>query len=115
MIKHGAGRVALVVSMWLAAACTDNPSIDGSKVPLITNPDCTQACKRLADLCGYAPTAEQCTTPAGDGYCDTRFDSDHLACIGQAPSCQDAWNCTNAAAPVDDAGDETATDDGPTE
>jgi len=97
------------------AACTPNPSIDGSKVAPITDPDCTQACKRLADLCGYAPTADQCTTAAGDGYCDTQFDTDHLACVGQAASCQAAWDCTNAT-PADDAGDDgAAAGDGGTE
>jgi hypothetical protein len=97
------------------AACTSNPSIDGSQVAPIVNPDCAQACKRLAALCGYAPTGDLCTTPAGDGYCDTQFDTDHLACVGQAASCQDAWDCTNAEAPADDAGDGAATDDAATE
>lgn len=91
------------------AACTPNPSIDGSKVAPIANPDCAQACKRLADLCGYAPTADQCTTDAGDGYCETQFDTDHLACVGQAASCQAAWDCTNAT-PTDDAGGEGGDD-----
>src|ERR1700690_2463309 len=90
---------------WIAAvgvmtfACHDNPNIDGSQVAPIGSdaspPDCPQVCTRLAALCGYAPGGD-CTDEAGAGYCDMQLNApDLLLCMGQAPSCQSAWDCVN--------------------
>ncbi len=117
-LSRGLGVVSLSTLVIWAWACTDNPHIDGSKVPKIGDPDagvaptCAQACDRLASLCGYAPPS--CTTDDAGGYCDVNFDSDHLLCVGQAGSCQEAWDCQNAP-PPGDAGDEGTTDDGATD
>ena len=81
------------------AACTTNPSIDGSTVPTIGSAQspasCADLCVRLRKLCGYAPV--DCTTADGGGYCAERFDPTHRVCVGQAASCKDALDCANDA------------------
>ena len=90
--------------MW---ACLDNPTIDGSTVAPITdpNPPCADypdgapgICTRIQDLCGYAPLGNDggCTNDAGTGYCDTQFAGSQptMQCIGTATSCQEVWDTT---------------------
>ncbi len=97
----------------LIAACKDNPNIDGSQVAPIANPTCAQVCERLTKLCGYAPTSD-CTDDEAGGYCDTSL-GNSLDCMGQAPSCQAAWECTNVAPPDTDASDDAASTDAASE
>ena len=85
----------------VAAACTDNPSIDGSKVSPSSS-DCPAVCGRLVSLCGYAPQGDDCTDADGGGYCDTQIAPDYLDCFASAPSCEDAWNCFDTVTPPDD-------------
>ena len=87
----------------LLVACTDNPTIDGSKVASSAS-TCAGVCKRLVDLCGYAPEGDGCTEPDGGGYCDTQMQG-YLECFATAPSCQDAWNCFNTVTLPDAGGD----------
>lgn len=89
------------------AACTDNPTIDGTKVAQ-SAATCEGVCNRLVGLCGYAP--EDCTDADGGGYCDTQMPG-YLDCFAKAPSCQEAWNCFNTVTlPGDDAGTDASGD-----
>lgn len=100
--------VAVVVGPGLlAAACLDNPSINGSNVAPINdpNPSCADypdgapgICTRIQDLCGYAPLGNDggCTNPQATGYCDMYL-TGALQCIAVASSCQQVWDTTPPA------------------
>ena len=104
--------VALAAALVGIAACTDNPSIDGSKVA-VSAATCPDVCKRLVALCGMAPS--DCTDDDAGGYCDTQL-TDDLDCMSTAPSCQAAWDCTTVVAADDDAStDDASTDDASTD
>ena len=102
--------VLAAAAVFAIVACTDNPSVDGSKVAASAS-TCQGVCTRLIALCGYAPegtvdeagtqTIGDCTDADGGGYCDTQMDG-YLDCFASAPSCQDAWNCFNTVTPPDD-------------
>ncbi len=81
----------------VAAACTQNPSIDGTTVPKIGSssspPDCKDLCPRIAKLCGFAP--QDCTVADGGGYCDQYYDDARRSCAGQAATCKELLDCTN--------------------
>lgn len=109
-------RLALfATAVVVAAACTQNPSIDGTTVPKIGSssapPDCKDLCPRIAKLCGFAP--QDCTVSDGGGYCDQYYDDTRRACAGQAATCQEFQDCTNAEpdAAAPDGGDQDASDD----
>ena len=99
----------------VVAACTQNPSIDGTTVPKIGSsaapPDCKDLCPRIAKLCGFAP--QDCTVPDGGGYCDQYYDDTHRTCAGQAATCKELSECSNEVPDADspDASDEDASDD----
>ena len=110
-------RWAFAVAFALAMiACRDNPNIDGSKVQA-SGTTCTDVCKRLEALCGYAPPDCDDTVVDGGGFCQANFDDTMLACMATAPSCRDAWECSPAP-PVDydaEAGSGDDAGDGATE
>ncbi len=112
------GSIVFACALSVASvACTNNPSIDGTKVPpLGASATCTDVCNRIVSLCGFAPLGVAgCSTADASGYCDTQFTSDQLTCIGQATSCQTVWDQGDGGCayvpPAQDAGaDDSATD-----
>ena len=86
------------------AACTSNPTIDGSKVAA-TGATCSEVCKRLDALCGHPPP--DCDDEDG-GYCQTNMDDTMLGCMATASSCQAAWDCPLGTPVDEDAGDDSS-------
>jgi hypothetical protein len=81
----------------LVGACLDNPNVNGSTVPPITNADasCVDICARIVQLCKLSPNGNNCTNADASGYCDTVL-SGNLACIGQATSCEQVWSTADS-------------------
>jgi hypothetical protein len=106
------------VTMCLGAllGCSSPTTIDGQRVAKLGSdagaPSCPAICRRLRQLCGYAPV--ECTAPDAAGYCELNFDEERRSCMGTAADCQSAWSCANAAPPPDAAPemDAESTDDG---
>jgi hypothetical protein len=98
--------VAIAIVIASLFACAQYTSIDGTRVPKVTqsSPEaCGGLCRRLDALCGYPPV--DCVRT-----CEVDYDDLHRRCVGQASSCQEALQvCANEAA---DAGEDEGGDDG---